>query len=137
MDRKLIGLLSVFFLAFALFVSVIFFHSNLGKGIRATESENASSTNSIILVYPLELNSNDGSYATISVFVRDADSKALPNKIIDVSTSIGTVTPARITTDPNGKAAVNFTCTSPGTAQIHAIINSTVNINQTVTIKCN
>src|SRR4051812_24928398 len=125
MDKKLTGLMSAFFLAFALFISLVFANSNFAGKARATNNSKPSTDTSFILAYPLELSNSSGTSSTVALFVRDLSTKPLQEKVVELKSSLGTLQPATVITDSDGKATAQFRCptdSTAGVAQISAII---------------
>ena len=129
--------MSVFLLSFALFLSLVFINQTVGNDTRASNSLKPSVNTSFILSFPLEVVGTEPS--TITVFVRDEDTKPLPNRAVTLSSSIGSINTPNLITDGDGKATAEFTCNNvpSGIAQINAIIDDTLSLTKTVTIKCN
>jgi hypothetical protein len=134
MDSKLTGLMTVFFLSFALVASLVIFR--VGFGTRAKEELKPSGDASLVLVYPLEI-PVQGGLATITVFLRADNTRPTPNKHVTLTTSSGQISPSSLTSDAEGKVAAQFTCTSSGLAEIHAIIEDNIPVKQQVSVKCN
>jgi hypothetical protein len=133
MDKKLSGLIFVFFLAASLFVSVIVFREPLSRFTRAKEEFIPSKEKSLIFAWPL--NSSIGKPVTINVFLRNENGLPLVNKNITLSTTLGQITPQQASTDKSGKATFILTSSSPGIAEVSATAENTYILNQKVTIK--
>jgi hypothetical protein len=139
MDKKLTGLMSVFLLSFALFLSLVFLNTTLGKNSRASSTTKPSTDNSFILAFPLELSTTSATPSSLTIFVRDADTKPLQNRNVALSATAGSVQPSTVTTDTDGKATAQFSCNgaSPSeVAQINAVVDNSFQLTKTVTIKC-
>ncbi|MEO6508828.1 MAG: hypothetical protein ABIO02_02650, partial [Patescibacteria group bacterium] len=78
MDKKLTGLMSVFLLSFALFLSLIFLNTRLGTSSRASASLKPSVDTSFILTFPLQLATDSNESSDLTIFIRDTDTKPLP-----------------------------------------------------------
>ncbi len=129
MDKKLTGLMSVFLLSFALFLSLVFLNTNLGRGARASSALKPSAETSFMLAFPLELNASEPS--TVTIFVRDPETKPIPQRSVAVSSTIGNLNPSTGITDTDGKITAQFTCNNQtGIAQLNAIIDNTLNVNK-------
>jgi len=133
MDKKLSGLIFVFFLAASLFVSVVVFKEPLSRLTRAKEEFIPSKEKSLIFAWPL--NSSIGKPVTISVFLRNENGLPLVNKNVTLSTTLGQITPKQASTDKSGKATFILTSSSKGIAEVSATAENTYILNQKVTIK--
>lgn len=140
MDKKLTGLMSIFLLSFALFLSLVFLNKNVGRSTRASSTSKPSVDTSFILAYPLEQPAGSKEPSMLTIFVRGADTKPLVNKTVTLTTNLGVIQPPSVVTDNDGKAVAQFTCSSTGqtsgVAQIRAIIDNTLEMTKTVSIKC-
>ncbi len=134
MDKKLAGLMIVFFLSFALFTSFIVFNKPLTQITKAKEDFAPSAKNSILSAWPTTVNADGKSETTITVFARSATNKPIQNKPVKLETTLGTVKEDQLQTSKTGMAEFHLSSTNPGSATVHAIINKTVKTNQKVTI---
>jgi len=71
MDKRLTGLLVVFFLAFGLFTSLVVFNKPLSRLIRASQEITPSVENSLILAWPLTVKADGQAATTVTVFLRN------------------------------------------------------------------
>lgn len=136
MDRTLVSLLSIFFIAFVLFAAAAMFRDPLSNVLRAKDESVPSEEKSIILAWPLQLASDNQSSSTVSVFVISKTNRPLSNKNISLSTTQGTLNQNLNVTDKEGKATFSFRCDTPGTAQLSALIDNSIPIQQSVSIRC-
>ena len=134
MDKKLASLVTIFFLSFAVFASVVVFNQPLSRLIRASQEVNASPTNSLILAYPLSLKADGKTQSIVTVFLRNEQNYPVPNKPVTVSTSLGQIKEGEITTSKDGKAEFHLLSTNPGLANITARIG-TLEIAQKISVK--
>ena len=132
MDKKLIGLFFVFFLAFSLFMSIVVFNQPLSRFIRAKEDSLPSTEKSLIFVWPLNANINNP--VTINVFVRNEKGLPLANKNVVLQSTLGNLSPNLAATDKNGKATFNLVSANPGVAEVSAKVEGNF-LNQKVSIK--
>lgn len=135
MDRKLITLLSLFFVAFAVFTGVVVFNKPLTKLTRAKEELLPSIANSLVFAWPLKIKADGTETASVTVFVRTENSRPIANKPVNVKASPGTIKETAATSDTEGKASFTFVCTQAGTAEIQAMVDS-VALSQRISIKC-
>lgn len=135
MDKKLGGLLLVFFLLFTVFATVVLFNGQLTTFTRAKEDFAPSAQSSLLFAYPLLVKADGTTKSTINVFVRSDKGMPVKDKKLTVTSSIGTLSEAEVTTDDKGKATVTLTSTSPGTATVEAFIDRTLKMKQTLSIK--
>lgn len=135
MDKKLTGLLSLFFLSFALFAVMVVFQEPLSHLTRAKEEFEASGDHSLMFAWPLSAVADGKSGSTITVFVRSTKGRPLSNKTVAVSSSLGQVQSIETTSDKEGKATFRVISDTPGIAEIQAVIDNNVPITQKVTVK--
>ena len=134
MDKKLGGLLAVFFLLFTVFASTILFNGQLSSITRAKEDFTPSATTSLLFAYPLLVKADGVTKSTISVFVRSDKGMPVKDKKITISSSIGILDGATATTDDKGKASINLTSSRAGSAVITALIDGSLKITQPLTV---
>lgn len=126
MDKKLVGLITLFFLSFFVFTSILVFRRPLLNLARAKEDQMASATNSkIILACPgttVAANGNDT--CPVYVFVRSSGEspKPLSNKVVTLTTSMGQLDQASSTTDTLGKASFSLRSSEVGVANLRATV---------------
>lgn len=134
MDKKLSGLLVLFFLSFFVFVSVVVFRKPITRFTRAS-SVTASADKSIIIAWPLTVIANRNEPVTVSVFVRSENSTPVPNKTVLLQSSLGAVSPISAVSDENGKAVFTLTNSQPGEAVLSATIDNTITTTQKITVR--
>lgn len=135
MDKKLVVLFLLFFLAFGVFTSILVFNKPLTQLARAKEDLTPSAEKSKMLAYPLySIAANGKAVSVINVFVNSITEKPLANKVVGLTTTVGTVSATSATTDTNGKAEFRLSSTTPGIAKVEATVEG-VKLLQTVTIK--
>jgi hypothetical protein len=132
MDKKIIGLVFVFFLAFSLFISIVVFNQPLSRFTRAKEDSLPSTEKSLIFAWPLTNKINN--QVTINVFVRNEKGIPLANKNVILRSTLGNVFPNSATTDKSGKVTFNLVSDNPGIAEVSAIVEGNF-LNQKVSIK--
>lgn len=136
MDKKLAGLIGLFFLAFFVFISLVVFSKPLSRFTRASSTIDPSAQQSLILAYPLTIASNSSEEATIDVFIRSSSNAPVADRDVQVSATAGSVTPSRVTTDRMGKASFKFSpAGDKGLAEITAVVDNTLQLSQKVTIQ--
>lgn len=135
MDKKLAGLISFFFLTFFVFISVLVFGKPLSRFTRAAEDYQPSSEKSLIFAWPLNSSVSASDVVKVDVFVRSESGKPIPTREVLMNTSIGTISPKIAVSDKNGKATFSLTSQNPGTAEVSAVIDNTVQVAQKVTVK--
>lgn len=138
MDNKFIGLISIFFLVFGVFISVLFFNKNIATLTRAKEDTLPSTEKSIILVYPLTVNADGKTTATVTVFVRNSKGDSLEAKPVTLTSSLGALDGGQQSltkaTEKSGQSVFTLTSTEAGTAQLKAVINGTVPTSNTASV---
>lgn len=135
MDKRLGGLLLVFFLLFTTFATAVLLNKQLVTFTRAKEDYAPSVTSSLLFAYPLLLKADGTSKSMINVFVRSDKGMPVKDQKLTINSSLGTLDLSEITTDEKGKATVNLTSTTPGTAVVQAFIGGTLKMTQTLSIK--
>lgn len=139
MDRKLGGLLVVFFLLFTVFATVILLSTSgqLVTFTRASADNKPSETNSLLFGYPLMLKADGNTKSTINIFLRSANGTPIKDQKVTISASHGTLSDTEVTTNDQGKATVTITSSTPGTAAIEAFIGGTTKMSQALSIQFN
>lgn len=136
MDRKLIFLLVLFFISFGFFASVIVFNKPITQFTRAKDEVTPSASRSRIVAWPFPIVKADGySESTINVFVISEGDKPLSNKIVTLITNFGTLRETAQNTDNNGKATFHISSSSPGIAEIQAVVEPSINLKRKISLK--
>ena len=134
MDKKLSGLLILFFLSFFVFVSVVVFRKPITRFTRAS-SVTASADKSIIIAWPMTVIANRDEPVAVTVFVRSENSTPVPNKTVILQSSLGAVDPISAVSDENGKAEFTLINSQPGEAVLSATIDNTITTTQKLTVR--
>lgn len=135
MDKKLGGLLVIFFLLASLFITTIVFNKQVLRFIRASEEVVPSVRSSLLFAYPLLLKADGASKSTINVFIRSEKGIPIKNQRVLVTSSLGTVDVPDSVTNEQGKVTYQLTSTEVGVAEIEALINGSEKIAQKLSIK--
>ncbi|OGK18517.1 hypothetical protein A2866_00900 [Candidatus Roizmanbacteria bacterium RIFCSPHIGHO2_01_FULL_39_8] len=135
MDKKLVALLFLFFVAFGFFSAVTVFNKPITQFTRAKEEILPSASKSKIIGWPLTLKADGQTESTISVFVVSESDKPLTDKSVKLLSTLGQVKEQSVTTDGNGKAEFHLVSTTPGTAEIEAEVDPSIKVTQKVTIQ--
>jgi len=135
MDKKLGGLLLVFFLLFTVFITVTLFNKQLTTLTRAKEDFAPSAKASLLFAFPLLAKADGATKSTINIFVRSDKGMPVKDKVVKIVASVGTLSEAEATTDDKGKATVTLTSSAPGTSIVEIYIDRTLKMNQTLSIK--
>lgn len=135
MDKKLGGLLLVFFLLFTVFSTLILFNKQLTTFTRAKEDFAPSAQSSLLFAYPLLVKADGTAKSTINVFVRSDKGMPVKDKTVTITASVGSLSSSEVVTDEKGKATVTLSSATLGTAKIEALIDRTLKISQTLSIK--
>jgi len=135
MDKKLMGLVSLFFLTFFVFISVVVFSKPLSLFTRASEKSEPSSAKSLIFAWPLSSGVASSEKVKVDVFVRSETGNPIPNRQIEAKTTLGTISPTTISSDKIGKASFFLTSQTAGTAQVSATVDNRTRISQQVSVK--
>jgi len=135
MDKKLVILFFLFFLSFGIFTSVLIFNKPLTQLAKAKEEFVPSADKSKIIAYPLYLLAPNGTAeSVVSVFINSMTDKPLSNKLVTVTSTLGTVKPQSATTDEKGKAEFHLSSTVAGVAQLTVTVDN-IKLNQAVSVK--
>ncbi len=135
MDKKLVGLMLVFMLTFGLYTVITVFNKPLTRLTKAKEEFIPSSESSLIFAWPLTSKAEGKSTVQVNVFVRNATNVPLPNKKVVLTSTVGTVEPADVTTDKGGKATFSVSSTTSGIAELNAMIDNNIQLKQKITVK--
>jgi len=133
MDKKLTGLIFVFFLTVSLFVSLLIFNQPLSRFTRAKEEFTPSKEKSLIFAWPLNTKINN--QVTINVFVRNEKGLPLVNKNVVLRSTLGDIFPNSATTDKSGKVTFNLVSANSGIATVSAVVENNYPLHQNVSIK--
>ena len=135
MDKKLVGLMLFFMLSFGLFISIVLFNKPLSRLTKAKEEFIPSSDASLIFAWPLTAKA-DGKYPVqVNVFVRNASNVPLTNKIVKLTTSLGSIKDINPTTDKAGKSTFAIGSQTPGIADLTTIVDNQIQLKQKVSVK--
>lgn len=135
MDKKLGGLLLVFFLLFTVFATIVLFNGQFTTFTRAKEDFAPSAKASLLFAYPLLVKADGTAKSTVNIFVRSDKGMPVKDKVVTLTTSVGTLSEAEATTDDKGKASVTLTSSIPGTATVEVFIDRTLKMTQTLSVK--
>lgn len=134
MDKKLIALLFIFFLAFTVFTGSALFQREFSRIIRATESTVPDPTKSIIIAWPLTVPADGQSQSKINVFVRNDKDSGLLNKKVRLTTTLGEIVPTVSISNKNGMTEFLLKSNTPGVAEVEAIVDENFKISSKVSI---
>ena len=134
MDKKLGGLLLVFFLLFTVFASTVLFNSQIISFTRAKEDFAPSAKASLLFAFPLLTKADGKSISTISIFVRSDKGMPVKNQKVSITATLGKLSSPDIDTDEKGKATVTLTSTTPGVSVIGATVGDSLKISQPLSI---
>lgn len=127
--------MTLFILAFIVFITFILFNDQIVGATQASNKQ-VSSTNSLIFAWPLEVSADGVTSSEITVFVRTDEGQAVPDKIVQLSTNVGTINEQSMITDNSGKALFTIQSATPGIAQIQAVADG-IQLQRTVSIQFN
>lgn len=136
MDKKLLALMVLFFLSFAFFSIMTVFNKPITQFTRAREDVTPSINRSKIIAWPFPIIKADGiSESTINVFIISESGIPLSNKVVTLVSSFGQLRESAVSTDNNGKAAFKITASTPGIADIEAIVEPSLKLSQKLSLK--
>lgn len=139
MDKKFVGLISLLFLSFILFISIVIFDKPLTRFTKAKEEVTASGENSHLFAWPLSLKADGQTVSKITVFVQNSSQSPVStttNKV-NLKTSLGVIRelPTNDEQNKRGEAVFALTSDSPGIAEVSGTINNSIQISQKISIK--
>ena len=134
-DRPLLGLLVVFFLAFGLFITLTTFNKQLATLTRAKEESIPSSETSLIFAWPLTSPINSAAPVEIYVFIRNAGNIPISGRLVTLTTTLGNFSYNSQTTDKSGKSTFYLTSPGVGVAEITGMVDNQIQLKQKITIK--
>ena len=135
MDKKLLALITLFFISFAFFAAVTIFNKPLTQYTRAKEDFTPSAERSKILAWPFPSVKADGlTESTINVFVVSESDKPISDRKVSLSSTLGNITNTSAITDKNGKATFNISSTTPGIAELEAVVDPNIKLTQKISI---
>lgn len=134
MDRTLTGMIVVSIISVAIFIGFVSFNKQIAQLTQAKEDTIASPEKSLIFAWPLTVPADAKTPSEITVFVRNPKGKAMENKSITLSSSLGELNSVTQTTGNDGKALFRLTSDTKGVAEIQAVVDNNT-IEKKVTIK--
>lgn len=123
----------IFFLAFTVFITFVVFNEQFSTITRAS-TDFVSAEKSLIFAWPLTLKADGTEESEITVFIRTEDGRAIEGKSVTLETTAGQVLEDTVVTDKGGKALFTLTSSSPGVAEITAIVDN-ITVKRTVSVK--
>lgn len=136
MDRKIIGLIAVFFIMFAFFAGNVALEGPLSQLTRAKEETVPDPIQTRILAWPLYKVPADGKHTSaITVIVRNNKTKPIEGRLVTLTSTVGNFSQSTASTNKQGMAVFNLTSTTPGVATINATIDNSIQVPQSVTIE--
>ncbi len=136
MDKKLIGLMTIFFLFFAIFAIIAISPSTLSRFTQAQVETIPSAEATRVLAWPLyDLKADGTSASTVTVIVRNSKTIPIEGRTVSVSTSLGLFRESTTVTDKQGMAVFHLTSTTPGTALIEVTVDNEIKVPQSVSVQ--
>ncbi|EKE14335.1 MAG: hypothetical protein ACD_12C00562G0001, partial [uncultured bacterium] len=71
----------------------------------------------------------------INIFVRNADNLPLSGKNVSLTTNLGNVAESMQASDKSGKVSFTLTSSTPGLAELNALVDGQIQLKQKVTVK--
>lgn len=133
MDGKLALLLILVVFAFIAFVGFVFFNDQI-VGVTQASNQEVSPQQTLLFAWPLEASSDGATASKITIFVRDENGIPVEGKAVVVETTHGTIEQPQTVSGPDGDAIFAITATSPGLAEIRAIVDN-IPITKSVTVQ--
>lgn len=134
MDKRLLGIVTVFFLSFGVFASVLVFNKPLSRLIRASQELNPSATSSLVFAWPLTVPADGATQSTITVFLRNEKNYPVANKPITLTTSLGQIKQAEQVSAKDGKAEFQIISQASGLANI-SVRSGAIELTQKISVK--
>jgi len=125
----------VFFLAFGLFITLTFFNKQISTFTRAKEESIPSSETSLIFAWPLTAPIDGSQPVVVNIFIRNADNLPLSGKSVSLSTNLGNIAESAQATDKSGKVSFTLSSSTPGLAELNALVDSQIQLKQKVSVK--
>jgi hypothetical protein len=135
MDKKLVSLMVVFVLIFALFVSSVVFKDSIKTFTRAATESVVSSDKSLIFSWPKTIKADGKETASVDVLVRNAETTPVANKHVVLSTTVGTINNNNQLTDKLGHATFSISSDTKGVAEISATVDGSTQLINKVSVK--
>jgi len=135
MDKRLGGLLLVFFLLFTVFATGMILNKQIVTFTRAKEDYAPSISASLLFGYPLLVKADGTSKTTINIFVRSDKGMPVKDQKLTITSSLGDLSSKDAVTDEKGKATLTLTSATPGIANVEAFIGGNLKMTQTLSIK--
>lgn len=121
-DRKFNIILGVFLVLFATVTYMSLSNNRLAIFTRAANKD-LDINKSLVILNKLEVVADGADNSTITVFARNSEGVGIINKKVDISSTLGTVTPNSLLTDNYGKAAFTIISSVPGSAVLNIQID--------------
>lgn len=129
---KVLGILT---LVVFTFVALYFLLTGpLATMTRASVSETPSQSQSMIFAHPLSMKADGVTKSKVDVFVASEDGKPIPNKVVDITATVGTPEPSSLSTDEEGHAVFYLTMSEAGLASISFSVDK-IPFSQTVSVR--
>ena len=126
----------IFFLLFAVFAVSLVFRQPIARLTRASNVGTPSAQQTRVFAWPLSGVKADGrTWSTITVIVRNEETKPVEGKPVTLETTLGTVQEPSILTNSQGMAIFQLTSDTPGIAEVTAVIDNSVRAVQQVTVE--
>lgn len=137
MDKKLVSLIIVFILFFGIFTAMVVFNNPLKTFTQAAAESVPSSQTSLIFADPVykSIKADGKDSAKIDVLVRNANTVPIANKSVTISTTLGSIAQNSQISDKLGRTTFIITSNSPGTAEISAVVDGSVQLINKVSVK--
>lgn len=125
MDKTLLSLVIIFFIAFVVFTSAFFVNKPLSRVTRASiTNKTVDVPQTLIFAWPLAIPANGKDESTITVFARNSETEGLAGKPVNLTSTTGSVQESVVTTDSNGKATFHLTSRTKGVAEIEIMVDN-------------
>jgi hypothetical protein len=134
MDKKLLMLAVIFFLAFSINLSLIVFENPISRAIKAKDEQKVSLKDSLVFAWPYSVLADGKTNSLITVFVKSDTGSPVPNKQVFVNTNLGDLSNQSAMTDNTGKVEFSLTSTVEGDALVEASIDNN-KVTNTVTVQ--
>ena len=125
MDKTLLSLVLIFFIAFTVFVSSFVLRQPISQVTRAAvEDKTVSANDSLIFAWPLTVRANGTDESIVTIFVRNVATDGLTGKPVTLTSSLGKVSESVVITNNDGKAIFHLSSQAKGLAEIEVMVDN-------------
>lgn len=138
MDKRIVVLMTLFFLIFTVFVSFVLLGGPLSKFTKASGKYIVvSPVESKIIFWPQTVKADGVSASTIQVFLVSENKTPITNKKVKLRTDLGSTKEPELTTAEDGSTYYQFHLVSDqeGLSNVEVLVDDTLTLNQKFSVK--